>query len=187
MITSRTEFLVALTVLLAPSAYAQTGIDASVVSADAQGVYHVESQCFVEASSKTAWEVLSDYGHIDEFVASMRRSEIRERGEHGLLLEQEWVTGALFFVRTFYVLLETREEPETSILFRDLSGKDFEVYEGSWRIEPSTQGVWIRYELRAKPLFSLPGFIAKQMLIKTAKVLLGEVRLEILRRNQSTG
>jgi hypothetical protein len=82
------------------------------------------------------------------------------------------------------VRLAIREEAEASILFRDLSGKDFEFYEGSWRIEPSNQGVWVRYELRARPLFSVPGFVAKRMFKRTAEDLLGQVRLEILRRDR---
>ena len=138
----------------------------------------------METSSATAWEVLTDYDRIDDFVPSVKRSEVKERRGNSLLLEQEWVARALFFVRTFSVLLETREEPERHILFRDLSGKDFELYEGVWRIEPAPQGVWVRYELRAKLVFFVPGFVAKKMFKKTAEDLLGEVRLEILRRDK---
>jgi hypothetical protein len=84
------------------------------------------------------------------------------------------------------VRLAIREEAEASILFRDLSGKDFEFYEGSWRIEPAQQGVWVQYELRAKPVFSVPGFVARKMFRETAEDLLSEIRLEILHRGTQT-
>ena len=174
----------AVTMLVASSASAQPGIDDLSVVADAEGAYRLESRFFVEASSATAWQVLTDYERIDEFVPSVRRSEVKERLGDGLLLEQEWVTRVLFFTRALRVVLLIREEPDTGILFRDLSGKDFEFYEGSWRIEPSTQGVWVRYELRVKPVFSVPGFVAKYIFKKSAEDLLGEVRSELLRRNR---
>lgn len=182
MIGNRRRLIWLAVVLATSSAYAQPGIGVQVVATDARGTYHVESQFFVEASRRAAWEVLTDYDHLETFVPSMRRSEVKERRGDERLLEQEWVTRVLFFVRTFSVLLAVREESETSILFRDLSGKDFEFYEGSWRIEPSRRGVWVRYELRAKPLFGAPGFVVTRMLKKTAQDFLGEVRLEILRR-----
>ena len=184
MINSRRPFLWVATVLLASSASAQTVRDELSVTADDRGAYHLVSRFFVETSSATVWQVLTDYDRIDDFVPSVKRSEAKERRGEELVLEQQWVTRVLVFARTFHVRLAIREEAEASILFRDLSGKDFEFYEGSWRIEPSNQGVWVRYELRARPLFSVPGFVAKRMFKRTAEDLLDQVRLEILRRGQ---
>lgn len=186
MINSRRPFLWAATVLLASSASAQTAIEEVSVTADNRGAYHVVSRFFVETSSATAWQVLTDYDRIDDFVPSVKRSEAKERRGEELVLEQRWVTRVLVFARTFHVLLAVREEPEANILFRDLSGKDFEFYEGSWRIEPAQQGVWVQYELRAKPVFSVPGFVARKTFKEAAEDLLSEVRLEILRRGTQT-
>ena len=186
MINSRRPLLWVATVLLASSASAKTVIDELSVTADDRGAYHLVSRFFVETSSATVWQVLTDYDRIDDFVPSVKRSEAKERRGEELVLEQQWVTRVLVFARTFHVRLAIREEAEARILFRDLSGKDFEFYEGSWRIEPSNQGVWVQYKLRAKPVFSVPRFVARKMFKKAAEDLLSEVRLEIMRRGAQT-
>jgi ribosome-associated toxin RatA of RatAB toxin-antitoxin module len=184
MISSLRYLIWLVATLMTVPVYAQPRIDVQMVTLDAGGTYHLESQIFIEASLTTVWEVLTDYDHLDEFVPSMKRSEVKERHEDELLLEQEWVNRFLFFARTFSVLLVVKEESESSILFQDFSGKDFEFYEGSWRIEHSTEGVWVRYSLRMKPSFTAPGFVVKRVFKKIVENFLKDVRLEILRRER---
>lgn len=149
------------------------------------GSYRVEGRFTVEAPPALVWEVLTDYEGIEAFVSSMRRSRVRERKDGRVLLEQEAAAQVLFFSRTMRVLLDVVERPEEEILFKDLSGEDFEFYRGAWRIEPAEGGTEVRYELRAKRRFRAPEFLAKGVARKTSGTLLEEVLLEIHRRLQS--
>ncbi len=157
-------------------------VSVSLITED-QDICRVEGQFFVAAPLSTVWEVLTDYNRIGEFVPFMKRSNVKETLEKRLLVEQEALARFFFFVRRMYVLLAMQEVPLKRILFRDVSQKDFELYEGSWLIEPSPQGIWVRYKVRAKPNFSVPGFVAREMFRKTARGLLKAVQIEILRRH----
>ncbi len=149
---------------------------------EGRSVYRVEGGFQVVAPPSTIWEVLTDYNRIDEFVPFMKRSYVKERREGKLLLEQEALAKFFLFTRTIRILQEVQEDPQKRILFRDVSHRDFEFYEGSWRVEPSKEYVWVQYEVRAKPIFSVPSFVARAMFKRTAQELLQAVRLEILRR-----
>jgi ribosome-associated toxin RatA of RatAB toxin-antitoxin module len=144
--------------------------------------YRLEGRFQIEASRQTVWDVLTDYGHMTQFVASLRRSEVVERRPHGVLLRQEALGRAWMFSRKLHVLLDVTEEPLSRLVFADVSHRDFEFYKGTWEIAEAGKDLEIIYRLEAKRTFSAPNFLAEGALRKTAENLLAEIRSEILRR-----
>lgn len=154
----------------------------SVHVTDGPGGIEVEGRCRIAASRAEAWSVLTDYEGIPRFVSSMKQSRIVERNDDHVLIEQEAVGRMFLFKRHLRVRLHVREEPMARIQFEDVLRKDFEHYEGEWRIENSGHDVELVYRVRARPAFSVPDFVARKMFGRTVRNLLSEVQAEIMRR-----
>ena len=133
-------------------------------------------------SGALAWDVLSDYDHIDEFVSSVRSSRVEHRDADDVLLRQDAVGGFFLFHRHVQVLLKVHETPRSRIDFRDILRKDFHDYVGSWHIAPDSAGTQVNYELKAEPKTPMPRSVCRGMLKGVAQDLLEEVQAEMLRR-----
>ena len=145
----------------------------------------LEGRFTTAAPRATAWGVLTDYDHIQTFVASMRSSRVKARGDGFLLVEQKSVARVLLFQRTFDVLLRVREEPARSILFDDVSKVSFERYEGSWTLQEVPGGMEVIYRLTAKG--GLVGFATRGPSLRMVRELLEQVRAEMGRRAEARG
>jgi len=129
----------------------------SFSSNETKGVDEIKAQFFVNADQLTAWKVLSNYETIPQFVSSMKKSHIEEVKDGDIYLCQEAEAGFLFITKRVHVLLRVHEVPGQSISFLDVSQKDFYFYQGSWNIDPGSQGgVTITYHLQAQKNFDAP-------------------------------
>jgi ribosome-associated toxin RatA of RatAB toxin-antitoxin module len=148
------------------------------------GHYKVEGSFFVDADPQIAWDVLTDYAHIPEFVHSMKVSRVLERNTENLVLEQEGEGGFLFFTKRIHLLLDVHEQPTQSIVFTDSSHKDFSFYQGTWSVGPSNSGhgLEIIYTLDAQQNFSAPAFIASDIVKGNVVDLLQSLRDRIQNR-----
>ena len=125
---------------------------------------------------------MSDYDHIHDFVHSMVASHSTLDSLGVRRVEQTAAGGLFVFHRRVNVVLELDEEHGRRIHFHDVLGKDFEHYDGEWRIDTDSLGTRVRYALDADPRAPLPRSLFRGMLKDAAEDLLGEVRAEILRR-----
>jgi hypothetical protein len=178
---NRAGVLAVAAALVAGAVHAQAA-PAVLVSSHGSAELRVEGRCRVAAPLSIAWDVLTDYDRIDEFVGSMRESRIRERGEGRALVEQVAVGRLLIFSRRLHVLLDVREEPDAALHFEDRLGRDFLAYRGSWRLLPQGDQVEIVYRLAARPAFRVPDLVARSLFRRAVTGLLAEVEAEILRR-----
>lgn len=172
----------AMTALAALPARASDPIDVRLRKVPHDG-YEVQGLFSVQASSTAVWDVLADYENIPSFVSSMRLSRVKERHEDGTLILEQHAVGGLFFIsKTVRVLLEVRRSPER-MDFLDVRREDFRAYEGSWSTQETTDGTMVNYHLQVSPRFPAPGFLLKGVMKRGARGLLGQVRMEILRRS----
>ncbi len=128
----------------------------SFSSVETKGVDQIKAQFFVNADDQTAWNVLTDFEHIPQFVSSMKKSHIEEVKDGDIYLCQEAEAGFLFITKRVHVLLRVHEISGQSISFEDVSHKDFYFYRGSWNIQPCAQGVSVIYNLGAQKNFDAP-------------------------------
>jgi hypothetical protein len=182
----KTLLAAALLAWAAPPAAAR-GAAVSIREDDGTGRYDVSGAFTVAATTDEAWRVLTDYDGIAAFVSSIRKSRVVRRDPEALLVEQEGTGRFLFVSRGFKVTLLVTERPGR-IDFRDVEGRQFRAYEGSWTIETGDGGCKVAYALTAQPDPSMgPRFAAKRALRRSAERLLDEVRLEIERRARVRG
>jgi ribosome-associated toxin RatA of RatAB toxin-antitoxin module len=166
--------------LVLTGAMAEAGPAPTVTVREARGVYSVSARFHVPAAPAVALAVLTDYENIPRFLPDVTSSTVRERSGSGAIVEQEAVSRMLMFSKTVHLVLEITHETGT-IRFRDRCGRNFETYEGAWRVTESGTGTGsdITYELTAKPSFAVPEFILKRLLkrdsTRTIERLSGEI------------
>ncbi len=149
------------------------------------GIYAVEEEFSIDASSRTVWEVLTDYDNLPRFISSMESSRVV--GRSPLAVEQRSTGGFLIFKREVRVLLSIDEKPFKMISFEAAPGKDFTHYSGSWTIAAAGEGARVGYRLKVKPNFSLPAWIARWVFAHQASRLIEEIRGEVsLRKGNET-
>jgi hypothetical protein len=173
--------LVVLSILSAPALGANTPISVDVERA-VDKAYTVDAAFDVNVPASIAWEVLTDYEGIGRFVSSIRQSTIKRREPGRVLLEQHGVGRAWIISLPMHVVLDVREDGQRVLAFRDVCGKSFSVYEGSWELSEVNGRTRVTYRLKADPTGRQPAMLAKSAIKGSVKTLLDEVRKEIVAR-----
>jgi hypothetical protein len=115
-------------------------------------------------------------------VSSVRKSVVLERGSDYVLLEQEGSGKVFVFSKRIHVVLRITEVDQQSIVFHDVSGRDFTSYEGRWDISETGGLTHVSYQLDATLRSKKPGFLVRGSMQGSARELLEQVRAEIVRR-----
>lgn len=151
---------------------------------DSRGIFTVQGEFEVEASTSAAWNVLTDYNHMAEFLyPAVTTSKIKEQEDNRLYVNQTFVARVLFFDRSADVLFEVMLTPELGVInFRDILRTDFDLCEGMWSILPTPYGSDVRYTVRLIPHESGPNFIVRRVSRKMAAALLTQLQAEMERR-----
>jgi hypothetical protein len=157
----------------------------SLTSQQKDGVEELQGQFYSPVDRTVAWNVLTDYGHIPEFVPNMKVSRIERQNGNDVLLAQEMEGGFLFITKRVHLLLKIHETPMKTIAFIDEDHRDFSVYQGYWNIETCAGGVSVLYQLTACKKFDVP--LAGDALNGGVKDLLADVQKEIFFRQGLTG
>lgn len=157
--------------------------DPPVTVTRAHGAYVVQARFVVAQPAAEVIAVLTDYEGIPRFLPDIRRSVVRSRDGSRTTVEQEAVSSVMMFSRRVYLLLEI-DETSDALVFRDTSGRSFERYEGSWRVSPAGEATLVRYELQAKPAFSVPEFVLMRLFRRDARETIARIAAEIARRAQ---
>lgn len=145
------------------------------------GAYVVEARFDVAASAAVIHDVLTDYAGIPRFMPDVRTSIVRRREGASVIVEQEAESKFLLFSKKVHLVLDVLEG-ERVIRFRDLCGKSFDKYEGTWTLLTRGGGSTVVYTLTADPSFSVPASVLKRLLDRNARQTIDHLRAEALRR-----
>src|SRR5712671_3799273 len=106
-------------VLSAEAAIAQTLALETYRRGDAVTVY---AEVELDVDPKVAWDVLSDYDHLAQFIPDMSVSRVVSRTGDTALVEQKGEFGILFFRQPIDLTLEIVETPRRTIVARAVGG-----------------------------------------------------------------
>ncbi len=173
--------LAVLLVLASWPAHANTPVTVEVNRAGDKA-YTVEATFEVNAGPEVVWAVLTDYEGIAGFVSSIRQSTVKRREPGRVVLEQHGVGKAWIVSVPMHVVLEVQEQDGRVLVFRDLCGKSFSVYEGRWEITTAGEQTKVSYRLKADPAGRQPAMLARPAIRGSVKKLLDDVQREILAR-----
>lgn len=149
---------------------------------ETNGVYNVTAAFAVSEPPHVVIAVLTDYGRIPKFMPDVQVSKVIERTPAGAIVEQEAVSRFMMFSKRVHLILDVREDTGL-IRFRDRCGKSFTTYEGAWIISQHDSLTVVDYQLAAKPLFEVPGFLLKRLLKRDAAQLIDRITAEIADRS----
>lgn len=168
---------------LGPVVLAQDKPEIAVI--EAAGICRVSAAFTVPASPRIVTAVLTDYERIPEFMPDVKTSQVLERSASGLVVEQEAAAKFMMFSKRIHLVLEVSEDGG-SIRFRDRCGKSFAQYEGTWRLSGTEDATTVSYELTARPLFDVPGFVLKRLLKRDAALMIERLTAEITARAKAS-
>ena len=146
------------------------------------GVFQVSAEAPAAVDARIAWQVLTDYDRLAEFVPDLRVSRIISVPGQPLLLEQKGEAGFLLFSISIEVVLQLDETRPERLGFRAVSG-NMKQMRGEWRISRADQGIRLSYAAQIEPDFWVPPLIGAALMRRDiGKQIAGVVR-EMLRRH----
>jgi ribosome-associated toxin RatA of RatAB toxin-antitoxin module len=172
--------LVAASAVALPATIGPT-TDPQVIVREEGGVYHVSATFAVAEPMSVAIATLTDYGQIPRFMPDMRTSQVLERRDDVVVVEQEAIARFMMFSKRVHLVLDV-QEGRGAIHFRDRCGKSFTTYEGVWRFAQRGELTEITYHLVADPSFDVPEFLLKRLFKRDAANMIERLKAEITAR-----
>jgi carbon monoxide dehydrogenase subunit G len=166
--------------LLCPALAAAQDIAFGV--ARAGDVISAEASAEIRADPGVAWAVLTDYNHLADVVPDMKSSRVILRNADGALVEQKGSIDFLFFSQPIEVTLAVIEEPRRRVYARGVAGNLTDL-EARYELEPTANGVSLRYRGRFVPGFSVPPLIGMSVVRSVLKRRFSAMVDEIVRRD----
>jgi ribosome-associated toxin RatA of RatAB toxin-antitoxin module len=170
--TAGTGWLAVLSILfLLPCAQHAIAQNASHIEARAERIrregmsyFDIHASGFVTAAPQQAWQVLTDYERLPQFVPELVLSKVVKRDGNVVLLEQESRAGFLFFSYRLRMTVRVTEQPYSAIDIALVSG-GMRQYDAHWELEKAQEngrdGTRIRYSARMEPEFFIPPLIGE--------------------------
>lgn len=185
MSVTATRFGAALlfTLAVAPGLVCAAAAAAIETRIERQGEYiTVNASVLMQVDARIAWEVLSDYDNLAQFIPDMKSSRIVSRDGNRVLVEQKGEFGFFFYRQPVDVVLEVMEEPRRRIDARRISGniRDLRTH---YELEASDAGVKLDYVGRFIPEFSVPPLFGMPMVRRIVERRFRAMVEEIVRRD----
>jgi ribosome-associated toxin RatA of RatAB toxin-antitoxin module len=153
-----------------------------VVKVERQGdIFAVRVETAIAADAAVAWQVLTDYNRLADFVPDMRASRVLSAPGQPLRIEQQGEAGFLLFKFAIDVELAVEETPPQRLAFRAIRG-NMKHMRGEWRIESAARGILLVYDAELAPAFWVPPVIGPLVLRRDVASQIAGVVREIERR-----
>lgn len=165
------------------SAWALEGNEDIVVRVTKNGQQvGVDVDCPVDAPASIVWEVLTDYGHMAQFVSNLEHSAIEDSAGDVLRVRQKGKASRGPLTLTFENVREVELVPRREIRSRLISG-DLEASYFVTRIVEADGPIHILNSGRYTPNIWVPPIIGPALIEAETQKQFGEIRAEILRRS----
>jgi ribosome-associated toxin RatA of RatAB toxin-antitoxin module len=142
----------------------------------------VNASALMQVDARIAWEVLSDYDHLAQFIPDMKSSRVVSRTGNRVVVEQKGVFGFFFYRQAVDVTLEVQEQPQRRIDARRIAGNIRDL-ETRYELETAAAGVRFDYSGRFVPNFSLPPLIGMPIVRRIVERRFRAMVDEIVRRD----
>ena len=142
----------------------------------------VDVDCPVNASAAVAWEVLTDYDHMSEFLSNVQSSSVQSRDGRMLQIFQKGKATRGLLSISFENLRAVELVPYQEIRSRLISG-DMKASAFTTRVVDDGTVVRIINSGRYTPKIWVPPVIGPTLIADETRKHFGELRTEILRRS----
>jgi carbon monoxide dehydrogenase subunit G len=134
------------------------------------------------ADLRVAWEVLSDYNRLAQFIPDISSSRVVSRDGGRVMVEQKGTIGFFFYRQPVEVRLAVLEEPMRRITARAVSGNIRDL-ETRYELQPGGAGLKLVYSGRFIPEFTVPPLIGLPIMRHIIERRFRAMVNEILRRD----
>lgn len=166
--------------------YDRVEVTVERMNKEGQAFFEVHANGFVRATPQDAWQVLTDYDRLHEFVPNLLSSKLISRSSQEAIVEQHGQAGFLFIRRTIHLMVRITEQPFSSIDVVLIAG-DMKHYAAHWELVPSQQnsvnGTRIIYSGTMEPDFFVPPLFGRLLMQADVKKM---VEATVTRINQNT-
>jgi ribosome-associated toxin RatA of RatAB toxin-antitoxin module len=150
---------------------------------DGYPVFDLKARASVHATAQRAWEVLTDYDHLAEFVPNLVSSRLISRADRECVVAQEGYGQFLFIKQPIHLLVHVQETPFSNIALTLLKGNMHE-YQANWAITSATaaadnQLVQIVYTGAIAPAFYIPSLFGAALMKSDLRNMIATVVREI--------
>mgnify|MGYP001222189764 CR=1 FL=1 len=136
------------------------------------------------ADLQSAWETITDYNNLDDFVTGMTSSVIISRiSENNLTVEQTGELEIWVLTHRFTILLNVTEDPPARVRMTSIGG-DFEKFDGKYEITSlDNDTVKLTWRGVITPSRFIPIVLAKHFVLKNSNLQFCDVISEIKKRS----
>jgi len=145
--------------------------------------FKVEAAAEFEAEVTLAWEVLTDYDRLSEFIPGMHSSRVVSRSKRGVIVDQNGEARLLFLSFPIRVRLEVEEFPYERVVSHAIAG-NFKELRGAYTLEARGRRLLLHYTGSLTPDFSIPPLIGTILIRNTVEKRFGAMVDEIVRRQR---
>jgi ribosome-associated toxin RatA of RatAB toxin-antitoxin module len=171
------------TLAVAPGLVRAAAAEAIETRIERQGEYiTVSASAVMQVDARIAWEVLSDYDNLAQFIPDMKSSRVVSRSGDRVVVEQKGEIGFFFYRQPVDVTLEVLEQPQRRIVARRIDGNIRDL-ETRYELGTSDAGVRFDYSGRFIPGFSLPPLIGMPIVRRIVERRFRAMVEEIVRRD----
>ncbi|WP_025917459.1 SRPBCC family protein [Herminiimonas sp. CN] len=170
-------------------AQAQNGAESAGVAATVQrtqqdqlSFFEIHASGFARSSQQRAWQVLTDYDRLHEFVPNLLSSRLLERSGPEATIEEVGRIGFFILSRQIHMVVRVTEHP-FSTLDAVLVAGDMKHYATHWELAPATQdgasGTRINYSGMVEPDFFVPSLLGAALMRSDVRRMLEAIITEI--------
>lgn len=156
-------------------------------SAEMQGAHVVSwGRVEVAATPELAFQVLTDYENMEDFLPGMLTSEVIVRDGNRVVVDQSADEGVFLFRQRVAARLAIDEAPPYRLTIRALSGS-FKELTGSYVLTRRRDRTLIEYRSRFLPTFHIPPMIGMYAVQRSLERHLAALAEEMNRRTAVAG
>lgn len=145
--------------------------------------YVLNAVMFAPVAQAIAWDVLTDFDHMAQWVPNVAESKVVSRGDNSVVIEQHGV--AKYGAASFPYVTERQLElkPQSAINSAQLKGSLRRV-ESTLQLQAEGKGTRITYHLEIVPSFLASALLSKSFLEHELTEQFGAIIGEMARRAQ---
>jgi hypothetical protein len=183
-------------VLLALDAVGARAADPRVEVRREGHVFLMSAEADVRASPQVAWQTMTDYAHLPQFIPGIRSAQVIDRRgdpeNEDLTVEERGDARFLVFGQSIRIRMDVHQEAPREILAHGVPWPgpanpgevEPEEFDASYRLEPIENGVRIVYSARIVPSVSWPDVVERLALRQNASLQFRALIAEIARRER---
>ena len=145
-------------------------------------IFTVKAGMTVDAPVHRAWQVLTDYDRLAEFVPELTSSQLIAREGNICIVAQEGFGRFLFIKQKIHLLVRIAETPFAGLAVTLVKGNMHE-YRADWTLTPiDADATRIDYDAVIAPMFYVPSLFGAALMKSDLRTMLAAVAREMTSR-----